>query len=473
MVGFAYAIEFFIAWYGGNGFEQFAFLNRAFGPYAWAYWTMVTCNVIAPQLFWFKKFRTTPWLMVVVCVFVNIGMWFERFVITVTSLSRDFLPSSWGYYKPTAVDMLMFLGSFGLFFTLFLLFCRYLPMVAMAEVKAVMPPPAEQRDVPARWPPFTVAAGRTRTTDLCRPGGLIMVTSVDPSKDDASRPLGILAAFPTQYELLAACAEMRELGYVRLEAFSPFPIHGMDEALGVRPTRLPWFVLIAGIIGGVSALALQWWTNAIDYPYLISGKPLFSLPANIPVTFEVIILLAAFAAFFGMLALNGLPKLANPLLRNPSFRAATTMAFSYWSRPTKRISIRSPPSRALLGVDATHVEALTDVRNQRGCRRALLMAGAVIGALALLPPVMIASARSTKSEKPRLHNFFNMDFQPKFKSQTTSTLFTDGRAMRPRVSGTVPRGQLKADAGFYYGIAENDDREPGHRDAPRRFTSVS
>ncbi len=143
MVGFAYAIEFFIAWYGGNGYEQFAFINRALGPYAWAYWTMVVCNVVSPQLFWFKKFRTTPWLMVVVCVFVNIGMWFERFVITVTSLSRDFLPSSWGYYSPTAIDVLMFVGSFGLFFTLFLLFCRYLPMVAMSEVKAVMPKPDE------------------------------------------------------------------------------------------------------------------------------------------------------------------------------------------------------------------------------------------------------------------------------------------------------------------------------------------
>ncbi|MEM9355313.1 MAG: NrfD/PsrC family molybdoenzyme membrane anchor subunit [Pseudomonadota bacterium] len=146
MVGFAYAIEFFIAWYGGNGYEQFAFINRALGPYAWAYWTMVLCNVVSPQLFWFKKFRTTPWLMVVVCIFVNIGMWFERFVITVTSLSRDFLPSSWGYFKPTPVDILMFIGSFGLFFTLFLLFCRYLPMVAMSEVKAMMPNPEKSLD---------------------------------------------------------------------------------------------------------------------------------------------------------------------------------------------------------------------------------------------------------------------------------------------------------------------------------------
>jgi len=139
MVGYAYMIEFFVAWYSGNAYEQFAFINRAFGPYAWAYWTMVTCNVVAPQMFWFKKIRTTPWMMVIVAVFINIGMWFERFVIVVTSLGRDFLPSSWGLFKPTAVDVAMLVGSFGLFFTLFLLFCRYLPVVAMAEVKSVMP----------------------------------------------------------------------------------------------------------------------------------------------------------------------------------------------------------------------------------------------------------------------------------------------------------------------------------------------
>jgi molybdopterin-containing oxidoreductase family membrane subunit len=152
MVGFAYAIEFFIAWYGGNGYEKFALVNRALGPYAWAYWTMITCNVAVPQLFWLKSFRTSAWRMVLVCIFVNIGMWFERFVITVTSLSRDFLPSSWGYFKPTAIDVLMFLGSFGLFFTLFLLFCRYLPMVAMAEVKAVIPPPRSTFDTSRRLP---------------------------------------------------------------------------------------------------------------------------------------------------------------------------------------------------------------------------------------------------------------------------------------------------------------------------------
>ncbi len=139
MVGFAYSTEFFIAWYSGNPYEGFTFLNRAFGPYAWAYWIMVTCNVLVPQIFWFKKMRTNVAVLWVASILVNVGMWFERFVIVVSSLSRDFLPSSWGYYTPTAVDLLTLLGSFGLFFTLFLLFLRFLPMVGMAEVKAVMP----------------------------------------------------------------------------------------------------------------------------------------------------------------------------------------------------------------------------------------------------------------------------------------------------------------------------------------------
>jgi molybdopterin-containing oxidoreductase family membrane subunit len=139
LVGYAYAMEFFMAWYSGNRYEGFTFVNRAFGPYAWAYWTMVSCNVISPQIFWFKRARRCIPLIFVISIFVNIGMWFERFVITVTSLNRDFLPSSWNYFSPTIVDVLTLAGSFGLFFTLFLLFCRWLPQVAISEVKNVMP----------------------------------------------------------------------------------------------------------------------------------------------------------------------------------------------------------------------------------------------------------------------------------------------------------------------------------------------
>ncbi len=140
MVGYAYAMEFFIAWYGANPYEAFAFVNRAFGQYAWAYWIMITCNVISPQLFWFRKVRENTALVWVISIFVNVGMWFERFVITVTSLANDFLPSSWGYYSPTVVDIFTFFGTFGLFLTLYLLFLRFLPLIAFAEVKALAMP---------------------------------------------------------------------------------------------------------------------------------------------------------------------------------------------------------------------------------------------------------------------------------------------------------------------------------------------
>ncbi|MCP4006215.1 MAG: polysulfide reductase NrfD, partial [bacterium] len=130
IVATAYATEFFIAWYSGNEFEHFVFMNRALGPYAWAYWTMVSCNVLVPQFFWFSKIRKNLMVVWILSIFINIGMWFERFVIIVTSLHRDFLPSSWSYYVPTKIEIATLLGSFGLFFTLFLLFCRFLPVIA-------------------------------------------------------------------------------------------------------------------------------------------------------------------------------------------------------------------------------------------------------------------------------------------------------------------------------------------------------
>lgn len=138
LVGYAYGSEFFIAWYSGSVYEVYAFTNRAFGPYWWAYWTMITCNVIIPQIFWFKKARRHIPTMFIVSIFVNIGMWFERYVIVVTSLHRDFLPSSWGMYDMTFYDFGVLIGSFGMFFTLFLLYIRAIPAVAIAEIKPVL-----------------------------------------------------------------------------------------------------------------------------------------------------------------------------------------------------------------------------------------------------------------------------------------------------------------------------------------------
>ncbi|MGE5478971.1 MAG: NrfD/PsrC family molybdoenzyme membrane anchor subunit [Chloroflexota bacterium] len=136
MVGYAYAMEYFMAWYSGSPIESFTFINRAFGDYSWAYWTMISCNVLFPQLFWVKKIRRSIPFMFVIGALVNVGMWFERFVIIVTSLSRDFLPSSWAYFKPTIIDIGILIGSFGLFFTLLLIFTRTMPVVSIVEVKA-------------------------------------------------------------------------------------------------------------------------------------------------------------------------------------------------------------------------------------------------------------------------------------------------------------------------------------------------
>ncbi len=138
LVGLAYITEFFVAAYSGVEYEQYAFLNRAFGPYGWSYWIMMGCNLVAPQVFWSKWARTTPWFIFIMSIIVNIGMWFERFVIIVTSLHRDFLPSSWSMYTPTIVEFAILLGSFGLFFFLFFLFMKFLPSINMSELKSIV-----------------------------------------------------------------------------------------------------------------------------------------------------------------------------------------------------------------------------------------------------------------------------------------------------------------------------------------------
>ncbi len=143
LVGFAYATELFTAWYSGSEYERFTFYNRAFGPYAWAYWLMVTCNVVVPQVFWSRAARRSAAVLFTASLLVNVGMWFERFNIIVTSLHRDFLPSSWSMYTPTLVEVGILLGTFGLFFTCYLLFVRVAPVIAIHEVKHTL---AQQRE---------------------------------------------------------------------------------------------------------------------------------------------------------------------------------------------------------------------------------------------------------------------------------------------------------------------------------------
>jgi molybdopterin-containing oxidoreductase family membrane subunit len=148
IVGVAYLTELFVSWYSGVEYEQYAFLNRATGPYWWSYWSMMTCNVITPQLFWFKKIRKSLLATFIISIFVNIGMWFERFVIIVTSLHRDYLPSSWTMFHPTFVDIGIFIGTIGIFFTLFLIFSRTFPVIALNELKTILKATSENPKPP-------------------------------------------------------------------------------------------------------------------------------------------------------------------------------------------------------------------------------------------------------------------------------------------------------------------------------------
>jgi hypothetical protein len=304
MVGYAYSLEFFTAWYSGNPYELYVFINRATGDYAWAYWTMVSCNVLVPQLLWFKKLRSSLAALFVISIFVNIGMWFERFVIIVTSLHNDFLPSAWDYFRPTIWDVACLLGGFGLFFTLFCLFVRFVPMVAAAEVKTVLPqadPHHGSAAPPAPAPPL-------------------------PAPPQGGR-FGLLAEFQTPAQIYRACEAVRDAGYSRWDAHTPFPVHGLEGAMGLRRSPLPWIVLGMGLAGAALGFLLQWWVHTGAYPLVISGKPYNAWPAFIPITFEVAVLFAALGAVFGMFGLNRLPMHHHPLFRSKVFERVTDDAF--------------------------------------------------------------------------------------------------------------------------------------------------
>lgn len=238
MVALAYGSEFFTAMYGNSGYERYVFINRALGPFAWAYWTMVTCNVVIPQLYWFRGVRRNLIAVFIISAFVNVGMWFERFVIIVTSLHRDFLPSSWANYSPTIFEILTFAGTFGLFFSAFLLFCRFLPMIAMAEVKGVLHRPEDE-------------------------------------------------------QVKRAVRELKRAGFEVADVRTPYAIHGLDEVAGVPPSRLGWACAIGGFGGAALILLFERWTSITSWALDVGGKPFDSIPAFIPVTFEVAVLGAA------------------------------------------------------------------------------------------------------------------------------------------------------------------------------------
>jgi len=173
--------------------------------------------------------------------------------------------------------------------------------------------------------------------------------------------LGYLIEFEDTHTLYHACEKMRDAGYQHWDAHTPFPVHGLNDAMGLKPSRLPYIVLGGGLTGLGLALLMQWWMNAHDYPYLISGKPIFSLPANIPIIFELTVLLAAFGAFFGMLAINRLPRFHHPVFHSARVARATDDGFFISIEASDPLFDPAGTRRLAESLGGSHVEPLEEV----------------------------------------------------------------------------------------------------------------
>lgn len=262
----------------------------------------------------------------------------------------------------------------------------------------------------------------------------------------------VLAEFETPDQLLAAAQKVRDAGFTKWDTHSPYPVHGIDAAMGTRPTKLPIVIFIFGLAGASIGAGLQLLANGVWYPLVISGKPLFSLPANIPIMFELTILLASISAVFGMLIFNGLPALYNALFTSARFARVTRDRFfvTIDAADPKFDASRTPAFLQSLG--AAHVEAVYD-SGPVNPPKAFFTAGVILALIGLIPLAIIWKARVGKSTEPRIHIVQDMDNQERFKAQQPSALFRDGRAMRLPVAGSVARGELRSDPHFYEGLA--------------------
>ena len=265
---------------------------------------------------------------------------------------------------------------------------------------------------------------------------------------------GVLAEYDTPGELIDAARKVRDAGYTDFDCYSPFPVHGIDEAMGIKRTILPLIVFGGGCAGLLGGIFLQWWMNAYNWPWNIAGKPAWSIPANVPIAFEATILFSVFASFFGMWILNKLPQVWHPFFRSDRFARVTDDAFVLGIEARDRHFDREATVKLLKDAGAIDVENVyyeTDPARKQMPKwiTAFIVAST---AFALIPFAIAAKARSSHSNKPHIHIFADMDFQPKYKSDQAMDLFADGRANRGQIDGTVARGHLNADDVLFRGL---------------------
>lgn len=285
------------------------------------------------------------------------------------------------------------------------------------------------------------------------------------------KSFGWMAEYEDENKLMDACRKVRDSGYTRTDAFTPFPVHGIDEALGIKPTILPWFTLCAGATGTCVALLMQWYFNAVDYPYIISGKPFASWPAFIPVTFELTVLFGAFTTVFAMLGLNGLPRFSNPVFTNPKFDRATDDRFFLWVDSRDKYFNSDKVKGLLSETGALGVDEVKEDDSPTEVPRWILISIFTMILLTLIPGAIVLNMRNSKSGSSRFQVFFDMDFQPKRKPQTRTTLFADGRVQRPPVPGTIAQGELHLSDPYYLGYDPDSLASHGGPDSSTQLVS--
>lgn len=283
-----------------------------------------------------------------------------------------------------------------------------------------------------------------------------MAETNKPMTPETTKTHSLLAEYHTVDELLAACRKVRDAGYKVWDAHTPFPVHGIEKAMGVPMTILPWIVLGAGLTGLGAGILMQWWMNAHDYAFMTSGKPMWSIPANIPVAFEVTVLFSALTTFFGALALNLLPDHYSPLFKVPRFAKVTDDKF-FIAIEAKDPAFALDKTRTLLQSTGAHAIEVVADDSQVGAAfpRPLVYVGICAALLALVPLAIAVRARYATSDKPRFHVIYDvMDNQPKLKSQRASTFFADGRGNREPVVGTVAQDSLELDDHWNRGVVD-------------------
>lgn len=264
--------------------------------------------------------------------------------------------------------------------------------------------------------------------------------------------VGVLAEYGSPESLITAAHVVCSAGFGCWDTFSPFPLRGMDQAMGIRPTRLPWLVFVGGCVGGVFALAMQWYTNAVDYPGIASGKPLWNVFAAVPITFEMIILLSAIAAWVGMLLLIRLPHSYRSLASVRNFERATNDRFFVYIDATDPKFSSEQTASLLWQTGAVSVQIVREDPSRVSLPRWLFGSLVILGVASLIPFTVVAWLRNRESRLPRVHGVQDMDFQPKIKADGRNPFFQDGRASRPPVEGTIAVGDLHEDEHLYQGV---------------------